>query len=209
MPNEIADVRWPHGGSIGFNTAGRRSRLENLETWITEATPGGRGWGMVKPFLILRLTVADGAVGSGEAYTLPCRERAVAEIIHALGRRMASEDVLNSWLFREIAADIAGNHRSMDFATATSALEIALWDLEGKRLRKPLCELLGGAREHAVPIYGNIWSETQWNTRSLFRRADKLVSDRQCLGVEIDAQALHACSSDYQESALGVYASPA
>lgn len=39
-------------------------------------------------------------------------------------------------------------------ATALSAIDIALWDLKAKLVRKPLCELLGKMREGA-PVYGS------------------------------------------------------
>jgi len=114
--------------------------------------------------------------GLGEAYTLPCRERAIAEIIHALGRASRSVRDLSPQTFSDFAARIAGKHRGMDFAAATNALEMALWDIEGKRRGQPVCELLGGDWRRAIPVYGNIWSESQWDTPSLVARAKALVS---------------------------------
>jgi L-alanine-DL-glutamate epimerase-like enolase superfamily enzyme len=55
-------------------------------------------------------------------------------------------------------------------------LEIALWDILGKLLNAPLCHLLGGNHNRAIPIYGNIWSTTQWDVASLETHATDLIA---------------------------------
>ncbi len=42
--------------------------------------------------------------------------------------------------------------------TALSAVDIALWDLEGKRLGVPVARLLGGAIHNPLPLYYTHWS---------------------------------------------------
>ena len=44
--------------------------------------------------------------------------------------------------------------------TALSAVDIALWDLEGKRLGVPVARLLGGAVHDPLPLYFTHWSST-------------------------------------------------
>lgn len=51
--------------------------LAHLETWITSLAKGGDGWGDVKPCLFVRVTTSEGLVGWGEAFVLPCREKAI------------------------------------------------------------------------------------------------------------------------------------
>ena len=150
--------------------------LTQVETWITSRAKGGDVWGEVKPFLFVCVTTSEGVVGWGEAFILPCRENAVAEIIHALGRSAGMMKAVSPQAFREHAMRIAAKHRSLDFAAATSALEMALWDICGKLAGRPLCELLGGDRNWAIPVYGNIWSDTQWDAGSLAKRAAELVA---------------------------------
>ena len=128
--------------------------LAQLETWITSPAKGGNGWGDVKPCLLVRVTAKDGVVGWGEAFIMPCREKAVAEIIHALARSAGALKTVSPWAFRDLATQITAKHRSLDFAAASSALEMALWDICGKVAEKPLCDLLGGDRNRAVPVYG-------------------------------------------------------
>src|SRR5260370_35968296 len=44
---------------------------------------------------------------------------------------------------------------SRDGATlhAMAAIDLALWDIKGKALAAPVCDLLGGARRSALPCY--------------------------------------------------------
>lgn len=151
-------------------------RLAQLKTWITSPAKGGNDWGEVKPCLFVCAITGDGVIGWGEAFTLPCREKAVAEIIHALGQLASRLPTISPQSFREHALRIAAQHRGLDFAAATSALEMALWDISGKLAGKPLCELWGGDRHRVIPVYGNIWSDTQWDATSLARRAADLVA---------------------------------
>lgn len=150
--------------------------LAQVETWITAPAKGGGGWGEVKPCLLLRLTTDDAIAGWGEAFILPCREKAVAEIIHALGHAAASLQSASPWAFRAMALEIASKHRGLDFSAATSALEMALWDIHSKLADKPLCAILGGDHRTPLPVYANIWSDTQWDADSLAIRASGLVA---------------------------------
>ena len=122
------------------------------------------------------MTTSEGLVGWGEAFVLPCREKAVAESIHALGRSAGEMQAVSPQAFRNHAVRVAAKHRSLDFAAASSALEMALWDICGNRAGKPLCALWGGDHSRGIPVYGNIWSDTQWDAGSLERRATELVA---------------------------------
>ncbi|MEM6656821.1 MAG: mandelate racemase/muconate lactonizing enzyme family protein [Pseudomonadota bacterium] len=150
--------------------------LAQIDTWMTSPAKGGDGWGEVKTCLFVCVTTSEGLVGWGEAFVLPCREKAVAEIIHALGRSAGEMQAVSPQAFRNHAVRVAAKHRSLDFAAASSALEMALWDICGKRAGKPLCALWGGDHSRGIPVYGNIWSDTQWDAGSLERRATELVA---------------------------------
>lgn len=151
-------------------------RLAALETWITAPARSEDGWAEIKPFLLVRLIASTGIEGWGEAFTLPCRELGVAAIIHALGHAARQLETLTPWAFRDMASRIADKHRGMDYAAATSAIEIALWDLLGKLSGRPLCEILGADRRKAIPVYANTWSATQPDTQTLAGRATMLVA---------------------------------
>jgi galactonate dehydratase len=148
-------------GPLEVNTisVARPNRLVCVETWVTGSAPSDDGWGDVKPFLFVRLTTSDGTIGWGEAFVLPCREKAVAEIIQALGQVIMAGDVITPWTFRELAYRIADKHRGLDYMAATSAIEIALWDITAKQAELPLYEILGASGNQQVSVYANCWSK--------------------------------------------------
>ena len=151
-------------------------RLTGLQSWITRPAGVENGFARIKPCLLIRLTAADGTIGWGEAYVLPCREAAVARIIHELGRELAALARPDPWHLRDLATRLSLRHHSMDFAAATSALDIALWDLIGRLVAKPLVELLGGPNCRDAAVYANIWSESNWSATALAARAKHLVA---------------------------------
>lgn len=151
-------------------------RLTGLQSWITRPAEVENGFARIKPCLLIRLTAADGTIGWGEAYVLPCREAAVARIIHELGRELAALARPDPWHLRDLATRLSLRHHSMDFAAATSALDIALWDLIGRLVAKPLVELLGRPNCRDAAVYANIWSESNWSAAALAARAKHLVA---------------------------------
>lgn len=180
----VAAQDWPTHTTFGIDKDAHPIAVAQVETWITAETTGGEAWDTVKPFLFVCLTDKNGQSGWGEAFVLPCREAAVAEIIHALAHETARQGDITPWSFRVLAAKIADKHRGMDYAAATSALEMALWDLTGKLANAPLYALLGGRRNREIPIYANIWSAARGDALTLGARAVALV-DRGYRAVKI------------------------
>ena len=172
--------------------------LLRLETWITAPEMGGDEWGHVKPCLFVRLTTKDGIYGWGEAFVLPYRRKAVAEIIHALGRSASKLKSISPWAFLDLAKQATAHHLSLKFSAASSALKMALWDISGKLLNAPLCDLLGGDHNRAIPIHGNIRSATQWGVASFETRATDLVA-QEYRSIRIHPMLNHAA----QDAAIG------
>ena len=192
LNSALACVKIPTGLNFG------PVALLRLETWITAPEMGGDEWGHVKPCLFVRLTTKDGIYGWGEAFVLPYRKKAVAEIIHALGRSASKLKSISPWAFLDLAKQAAAHHLSLKFSAASSALKMALWDISGKLLNAPLCDLLGGDHNRAIPIHGNIRSATQWGVASFETRATDLVAQG-CRAIRIHPMLNHAA----QDAAIG------
>jgi len=192
LNSALACVKIPTGLNFG------PVALLRLETWITAPEMGGDEWGHVKPCLFVRLTTKDGIYGWGEAFVLPYRKKAVAEIIHALGRSASKLKSISPWAFLDLAKQAAAHHLSLKFSAASSALKMALWDISGKLLNAPLCDLLGGDHNRAIPIHGNIRSATQWGVASLETRATDLVAQG-CRAIRIHPMLNNAA----QDAAIG------
>ncbi len=111
-------------------------------------------------YVLVRLETADGLVGWGDA-TLNGRERAVEaaleeHVFHELEGRDAArvEDVWQS-LFR-------GTYwrGGPVLNSALSGVDVALWDLKGKRAGEPVYELLGGRCREYAAVYDHCGADT-------------------------------------------------
>jgi D-galactarolactone cycloisomerase len=117
---------------------------------------GGGTWRRLD-FCLVRVETDGGAVGWGEAFSYSCRRPVAAAVNDMIAPRAIGHD----------AADIAGLHAKLQrdlhlfgrygiTVFALSGLDIALWDLAGKAVGKPLYELLGGARRTSLPCYASL-----------------------------------------------------
>jgi mannonate dehydratase len=106
-------------------------------------------------FVTLKLTTEDGIHGLGDA-TVNGRELAVASYLtdHVLplliGRDAGRIEETWQYLYK-------GSYwrRVPITMAAISAVDTALWDIQGKKLNVPVYQLLGGASRDAVLVYGH------------------------------------------------------
>ena len=105
----------------------------------------------------IRIETDEGLIGWGEGFgfaacsvTCAAFERAVAPLV--VGRDATDIPGLMEDLHRRMQ----NMARNGPVAYALSGLDIALWDLAGKRVGKPLHELLGGAHRLKVPAYASL-----------------------------------------------------
>lgn len=104
---------------------------------------------------LVKITTHEGYVGWGEALA-PVVPQVIAELINHLfaplliGQSPFASGVLNSRMYDAMRdrGHITGYH-----IDAIAAVDIALWDLKGKILQLPVCQLLGGAYRETIPCY--------------------------------------------------------
>ena len=152
-------------------------KLSKIETLITYPTLSDDRWSEIKPFLFVRLTTDTGIEGWGEAFTLPLRESGIAEFIHKLSSIINSMDNLLPSTFNYKVKEISNKHRGIDFSAATNAIEISLWDIQGKLKNKPLSHLLSNKIKDKIPVYANTWSEKSPSIKALSERAVQLLDE--------------------------------
>ncbi|CAI8037378.1 LRR receptor-like serine/threonine-protein kinase RCH1 [Geodia barretti] len=93
-----------------------------------------------------RVETDDGTYGWGEAYTQTDRDTAITAHVERLGHYLIGRSPFNIKHFSQVAYDdFAAKRGAMDFWSALSAIEQALWDIVGKSLGVPVFDLLGGA----------------------------------------------------------------
>ena len=108
-------------------------------------------------FCLVRVDTDDGLTGWGEAFAYSSRSAVVAAV----------RDMVAPLAIGQDAADIAGLGHKLQQSLhifgrygitmhALSGLDIALWDLAGKRAGKPLHQLLDGTPRATIPAYASL-----------------------------------------------------
>ena len=129
------------------------NKLKRIETFVIRY-PDPNDFGFDRLTLLVRAETGDGVVGWGEAIAMwPEACKAVAVLIEeGFAPLLENVDLLegdsaweamrrHSWWFGE--GGLA--------AFAISGIDMAIWDIRGKVLGKPLFELLGGLRKNSLP----------------------------------------------------------
>jgi len=126
-----------------------------FEVWGPKSAFAGRPRSM--DILMVRVETSDGLIGWGEAFgyaVWPATRVAIERLIAPLAVGGNEEDI--AALTRDIQKKLHLVGRTGPVVYALSGLDIALWDLAGKRAGKPLHALLGGARRLQLPAYASL-----------------------------------------------------
>ena len=127
------------------NTFMKITRIETFTYWINWCN-----------WLFVKVSTDDGLYGWGEG-SLHGSIRSVETAIHELGDYLIDKDpsgVERHWQGMYHAWRWRGGPTLF---TAMGALDIALWDLEGKRLGVPVYRLLGGPFRPRQRVYASHW----------------------------------------------------
>lgn len=135
------------------------ARIERIELSLVDLEPQVERHDAIQAFVsqetpIVRITDADGAIGTGYSYTIGTGGPAIMSLL---------ETTLAPRLIGREAEEIEAIWRDLLFAThatavgaitslALAAIDTALWDLRCRRAGLPLWRMAGGARD-SVPLY--------------------------------------------------------
>lgn len=115
--------------------------------------------GSGKNLLFCRVETEDGIHGWGEAYVTRGKEKVIDECLRCMAEYVVGR---SSFEIRHTAQvlfdDFAIRRNSMELLSAWSAIEIALWDILGKRCGQPVYNLIGGRSRAQVRVYANGWA---------------------------------------------------
>ncbi len=128
--------------------------------------------GVGKNWLLIKVETDEGIHGWGEAYTQADRDRDIEIMALEMGEYLKGRDPFNIKHFTQVMyLDFAGKRGAMEFYSAISGLEHAMWDIVGKKLNQPVYNLLGGACRSKVRVYANGWSEGARTPETLSEKA--------------------------------------
>jgi galactonate dehydratase len=125
-------------------------KITGLVPWLVGST--GTGWG---EYLFVEVRTDEGISGWGEiTTTTPTANRGIAALVAQTADLLAGDDparIEATWhkvfrAFTYMGSRGAGTN-------VTSAVDIALWDIRGKVLGLPVCDLLGGRVRDDLLIY--------------------------------------------------------
>jgi galactonate dehydratase len=152
-------------------------KISNVTPFLVAPKPSSDNWSQGQTMIFVKLETDCGLVGWGEAYALEHRQLAIREIILALGAAVKQmEDASPRGFLHRVARPMDSDHPGIDYGSAVSAIEIALWDLLGKSAGLPLHALLGGALVDRVPLYANAWDDRAQSAQAVADRCAMLTS---------------------------------
>ncbi|MFN8636430.1 MAG: mandelate racemase/muconate lactonizing enzyme family protein [Chloroflexota bacterium] len=117
----------------------------------------------IKPFLVdrcllVRVYTDEGIVGTGEA-GLWAHHALVYQAIEQLSEYYVGKDASRiEHHFQTVSRDT--HFQGAVLSAAMSSIDIALWDILGKSLGKPIHQLLGGKVRDKVKVFGNVGGAT-------------------------------------------------
>ncbi|GAA5133638.1 mandelate racemase/muconate lactonizing enzyme family protein [Pseudonocardia adelaidensis] len=125
-------------------------KITELVPWLVGSE--GTGWG---EYLFVEVRTDEGISGWGEiTTTTPTANRGIASMVRQVNDLVAGDDparIEDTWhkIFR--AFTYMGSRGAG--TNVVSAVDIALWDIRGKVLGLPVCDLLGGRVRDDLLIY--------------------------------------------------------
>ena len=133
--------------------------IATVTPYVIPAEPIGQQWWARKAYVLMRVETHDGIVGWGECHLLSFREDAIAALVNRLAQWIVGRPANDIRAFLQDAFNRFGQRRpGADVYSAFAGIEIALWDILGKRLDAPVHQLLGGACHENLPVYANIYT---------------------------------------------------
>jgi galactonate dehydratase len=124
-------------------------RIADCKVWLVE--------GVKYNWTLLKIRTDDGLTGIGEATNWPGSPLVEAAARHIAGLIVGEDPTRIDYLWTKLYRDMNWLGQAGPLMSAISAVDIALWDIAGKRAGMPVYELLGGAYGKRILLYANYW----------------------------------------------------
>ena len=133
-------------------------KIANLETFVVGNPPPYEGG---RYFVFLKLTTDDGVTGLGEVYTASFGPAAlVAMIEDVFERHVAGADPFHiEALWRRVYGRGYSLRPDISLMGVLSGIEMAMWDIVGKAVGKPVYELIGGRVHERLRTYTYLYPD--------------------------------------------------
>jgi L-alanine-DL-glutamate epimerase-like enolase superfamily enzyme len=182
---ELYDVHLPYSGGVYLLSGGREYRGFDAAIVRIVADDGTEGWGESTPFGATYIAAHARGARAGIEEIAP----------HLLGRDPRQTDRIYDAMDEVL---VGHNH-------AKAAIDIACWDLFGKAVGRPVCELLGGSTGVPMGTISSIYvgDPEDMRTRTADHRARGYMAHSIKIGAHdiaggpaLDAERIAACLAD-------------
>ena len=137
-------------------------KIIDFKTFVVGNPPpsfGGRYW------IFLKLTTDSGINGFGEAYGIPFHPTVAQKMIEDVCERyvVGKSPFQIEKIWRTIFSSGYTQRPDVSLGGVLSSIEIAMWDIVGKELNKPIYDLLGGKVNEKLRTYTYIYPDSNDN----------------------------------------------
>ncbi|SHF75863.1 galactonate dehydratase [Kaistia soli DSM 19436] len=125
-------------------------KITSVRPWLIKSSASY--WG---EFLFVEVTTDEGITGWGEiTTTTKIANRALTAMLRQIGKILEGEDASRiEQLWHKVFRGFTYMGSRGAAVECVSAIDIALWDIRGKALGKPIYELLGGPVRDEIALY--------------------------------------------------------
>lgn len=129
-------------------------KITDIKTYLVDATPPGGWGGGGRNWLFVKVETDEGISGIGEASGWP---RVIQTAITDLTPVLIGENPFQiERLWQKMLLAMMGHGLTgVVGAGAMTGIEVALWDIMGKALNMPVCDLLGGRVRDKIRVYAH------------------------------------------------------
>ncbi len=145
-------------------------KITDLKTFVVGNPPPGFGG---RYFIFLKLVTDNGIEGVGEVYAATFGPHVVAQMIEDVFERhvLGIDPFRIETLWRRVYGPGYTLRPDISLMGVLSAIEMALWDIIGKAVDKPVYELLGGKVHERLRSYTYIYPEGS-ETEAIYHDAE-------------------------------------
>lgn len=136
-------------------------KISGVTTFTVETPPPHRG-GL--EWYFLRIETDEGIVGWGEMAFLSANRKKSASLNHEVEEivehfLVGEDPTRREWLWKRIYQQLFCHHADLIRMGILSGLDIALWDICGKAMGRPIYELSGGVYRDRIRSYSYIYAD--------------------------------------------------
>lgn len=133
-------------------------KVKDYEIFVVGNPPPGFGG---RYFIFTKLTTDDGITGYGEIYAATFSPETIKQMAADMAERyfLGVDPFATESLFRQVYGTGYSARPDISLLGVYSGLEMALWDIKGKALDRPVYDLLGGKVHNRLRTYTYIYPD--------------------------------------------------